>query len=237
MTDRPRLAAVVFDLDGLIVNSEDVYEQVDVEVLRRRGKVYDAALRARMMGRPAAESLRVLIERHALEDSVEVLEAERSLLRDTLLETAIEPMPGLHDLLHAFEAGRKPKAIATSGTRSYAAGVLDRLELHARFEFVLTAEDVVHGKPAPDVYQLAAARLGVGPAEIMVLEDSMNGCRAAIAAGAYTVAVPNRHTREHDFSGVAFVADTLADPGSAGHSNWPTDCAALLAPASSPPFS
>jgi pseudouridine 5'-phosphatase len=212
MLESPKLAAVVFDLDGLIVNSEDVYEQADVEVLRRRGKEYDAELRAQMMGRPTAESLRAMIEWHALEDTIELLEAERSLLRDKLLEESIEPMPGLPELLQRLEAAGVPKAIATSGHRSYAAYVLERLDLHARFKFVLTSEDVVHGKPTPDVYQLAASRLGLTPAEIMVLEDSVNGCQAGVAAGAFTVAVPNRHTRGYDFAGVQFVADTLADP-------------------------
>jgi HAD superfamily hydrolase (TIGR01509 family) len=212
MFEPPKLSAVVFDLDGLIVNSEDVYEQADVEVLRRRGKVYDAELRVLMMGRPTAESLRAMIEWHALDDTVELLDAERSLLRDKLLEHSLESMPGLSELLDALEEAGVPKAIATSGHRSYAAYVLGRLDLHARFEFVLTSEDVVHGKPAPDVYQLAAARLGLAPSQTMVLEDSVNGCRAGIAAGAFTVAVPNRHTRDYDFTGVAFVADTLADP-------------------------
>jgi HAD superfamily hydrolase (TIGR01509 family) len=212
MTDLPRLVAVVFDLDGLIVNSEDVYEQADVEVLRRRGKVYDDALRSQMMGRPTAESLRKMIDWHALDDSVELLDAERSQLRDKLLESSLAPMPGLVDLLAVLETHRIPKAIATSGHRAYAGEVLGRLDLHTRFEFVLTAEDVVDGKPAPDVYELAAQRLGLAPPQTMVLEDSENGCRAGVAAGAFTVAVPNRHTRGHDFAGVRFVAESLADP-------------------------
>lgn len=211
-SDSPPLSAVLFDLDGLIVNSEDVYEQADVEVLRRRGKVYEAELRAQMMGRPTAESLRKMIEWHALEDTVEMLDAERSLLRDQLLEASIEPMPGLLDLLHALEVARIPKAIGTSGHRAYADHVLGRLGLAKRFEFALTSDDVVNGKPAPDVYQLAAAKLGFAPRETMVLEDSPNGCLAGVAAGAFTVAVPNRHTRGYDFTGVRFIAETLADP-------------------------
>lgn len=212
MTNSPRLSAVVFDLDGLIVNSEDVYEQADAEVLRRRGKTYDPELRAQMMGRPTAESLRRMIEWHALEDSIEQLDAERTALRDKLLETSLEPMPGLVDLVADLEATGLPRAIATSGTRDYAREVLGRLDIHAKFAFVLTAEDIVHGKPAPDVYLLAAEKLGLAPAAVMVLEDSENGCRAGVAAGAFTVAVPNRHTSAHDFDGVAFVAETLADP-------------------------
>lgn len=212
MRDSSKLAGVIFDLDGLIVNSEDVYEQADIEVLRRRGKEYTADLRARMMGRPTAESLRAMIEWHTLADTVELLDSERSLLRDKLMETSLEPMPGLHELLATLERAGIPRAIGTSGHRAYAADMLARLDIHSRFEFVLTSDDVVRGKPAPDVYQLAAARLGLRPSETMVLEDSPNGCLAGVAAGAFTVAVPNRHTRGYEFAGVRFVAETLADP-------------------------
>jgi beta-phosphoglucomutase-like phosphatase (HAD superfamily) len=102
--------------------------------------------------------------------------------------------------------------VATSGTSEYAERVLTRLELKQFFRFVLTAEDVRRGKPHPEVYQLAAGRLETLPRQMMVLEDSANGCRAAVAAGAFTVAVPNRHTQQHSFPGVQLIADTLADP-------------------------
>jgi len=212
MTDHSRLDAVVFDLDGLIVNSEYVYDLADVELLRRRGKVYEPTLRERMMGRPTEESLRLMIEHHALDDTPAALEIERTALRDALLAAHIEPMPGLLDLLTALESAAIPTAIATSGKPTYVQFVLDQLGLQRRFRFALTAEDVARGKPHPDIYLLAAARLGLPPQRTMVLEDSANGCRAAVAAGTFTVAVPNRHTYGHAFDGVQFVADTLADP-------------------------
>jgi HAD superfamily hydrolase (TIGR01509 family) len=211
MDDRLKLSAVVFDLDGLIVNSEDVYERVDREVLRRRGQAFEPALREQMMGRPAAESVRIMIEHHALAESVDDLDAERTVLFDQMILETAETMPGFLLLLDALDAAELPTAIATSGTRSYATKVLTRLGIAPRFRFVLTAEDIEHGKPAPDVYQLAARKLELSPREVMVLEDSGNGCRAGVAADAFTVAVPNRHTRNHDFSGVRFIADTLAD--------------------------
>jgi HAD superfamily hydrolase (TIGR01509 family) len=212
MMDESKLSAVVFDLDGLIVNSEDVYELVDMEVLRRRGQAFAPALREQMMGRPAAESVRIMIEHHALIESVDELDAERTLLFDQMIAETAETMPGFLPLLNALDAAGLPAAIATSGTRSYAAKVLARLGITQRFRFVLTAEDIVHGKPAPDVYQLAARKLDLSPPQTMVLEDSGNGCQAGVAAGAFTVAVPNRHTCNHDFRGAQFVADTLADP-------------------------
>jgi beta-phosphoglucomutase-like phosphatase (HAD superfamily) len=81
-----------------------------------------------------------------------------------------------------------------------------------RFEFILTAENVTHGKPHPEIYLTAAQQFGVEPARLLVLEDSQNGCRAAVAAGACVVAVPGDHSREHDFAGTSLIADSLADP-------------------------
>ena len=207
----PPLAAVVFDLDGLIVNSEDIYEEADAEVLRRRGRTYEHVLRERMMGRPTDESLRMMIEHHGLSDTLEELRLERTGLRDRLLKVSLAPMPGFVELLSAISAAKIPAAIATSGTRDYAALVLARLGIVNAFRFVLTAEDVKCGKPAPDIYRLAAKRLELSPTQTIVLEDSANGCRAGIAAQAFTVAVPNRHTQSHDFTGVQFISDTLAD--------------------------
>jgi HAD superfamily hydrolase (TIGR01509 family) len=211
MNDDLILRAVIFDLDGLIVNSEDVYEQVDMEVLRRRGQAFAPALREQMMGRPAAESVRIMIEHHALTESIDVLDAERTVLFDQMIIESVGTMPGFTMLLDALDAAGLPAAIATSGTPAYAAKVLARLRIAPRFRFVLTAADILHGKPAPDVYQLAARKLELSPQQTMVLEDSGNGCQAGVAAGAFTVAVPNRHTRGHDFTGARFVADTLAD--------------------------
>jgi beta-phosphoglucomutase-like phosphatase (HAD superfamily) len=117
----------------------------------------------------------------------------------------------LDELLTALAVAAIPAAVATSSTRPYAATVLAQVGYGRRFQFVLTADDVVEGKPAPEVYLAAARQFGVPPAALMVLEDSENGCRAGVAAGAYTVAVPGPHSQHHDFAGVALVAQSLAD--------------------------
>ena len=121
-------------------------------------------------------------------------------------------MPGLEALLKALEAAGIPKAIATSSGPAFVANVLDRFSLAPRFQFILTCDDIVDGKPHPEIYQTAAKRFGVEPAEMLVLEDSQNGCRAAVAAGAFAVAVPAGHSESHDFTGAKLVIDTLADP-------------------------
>jgi HAD superfamily hydrolase (TIGR01509 family) len=211
MPDRSKLLAVVFDLDGLIANTEDIYEQVGETVLRRRGKTYDAELRERMTGRPADDALRIMIDCHGLPDLLDELLCECTEVLQALLATSLAAMPGLNDLLDELRAAQMPVAVATSSTREIAEFVLTRLDVTDRFQFMLTAEDIRCGKPDPAIYLLAAERLALAPHQIMVLEDSSNGCRAAIAAGAFTVAVPNRHTLHHDFTGARFIAQTLGD--------------------------
>jgi HAD superfamily hydrolase (TIGR01509 family) len=212
MTIRNTPKAVVFDLDGLMFNTEELYQDVGTEILRRRGKSFDAELLDGMMGRPANSALQLMIDYHGLQCSVSELMTETDSIFATLLETQLKQMPGLGDLLLVLERASIPKAIATSSGPTFVRRVLDHFGLVPRFEFFLTCDDVREGKPHPEIYLLAADRLGIKPAEMVVLEDSQNGCRAAVDAGAVVVAVPGGHSLRHKFSGAALIADTLADP-------------------------
>ncbi len=206
-----RVRAVVFDLDGLMFNTEELYQHVGGEILRRRGHEWTQELLDAMMGRPGRVALQIMIERHALDATVEELAAESEVIFESILDTQLEPMPGLLGLLDALEATGIPKAIATSSGRRFTLGVLARYALERRFRFVLTAEDVVEGKPHPEIYLHAASLFGIRSAELVVLEDSANGCRAGVAAGALVVAVPTAQSRAHDFAGARLIAEGLAD--------------------------
>ena len=210
MTKRD-LQAVVFDLDGLMFNTEELYEVVGAEMLRRRGHEWTQKLLDAMMGRPTPIAMAIMIEHHGLDDTVEALTDETNEIFLSILDDRLEPLPGLFELLAALEKHDVPKAIATSSGRAFVENVLDRFELVPRFAEILTAENVIQGKPHPEVYQKAAAALGFMSEQILVLEDSENGCRAAVEAGAYAVAIPGDHSRNHDFTGAALVANSLAD--------------------------
>ena len=203
--------AVVFDLDGLMFNTEQIYSHVLKELLRRREKEFTHDLVDQMMGRPAAAAFGVLSSYHNLDESLEELMAESDAIFLGLLDAQLAPMPGLIELLAALEQAHIPKAIATSSRRSFTQRILGKFHFEPRFEFLLTGDDVVDGKPHPEIYLKAAERLAVPPAEMLVLEDSQNGCRAAVTAGAFAVAVPGEHSRSHDFTGAAFIAEGLAD--------------------------
>lgn len=204
--------AVVFDLDGLMFNTEDLYDEAGALMLRRRGKEFTAGLKRKMMGLPSRLALQVMIDVHCLDATAEELERESDAIFAEILGPRLAPMKGLVELLEALEAASIPKAIATSSRRSFTKKVLSHFDFEPRFQFLLTSEDVHQGKPHPEVYFAAAERFGLTPAQLLVLEDSENGCRAAVAAGTYTVAVPSPHSSDHDFDGVHLVADSLADP-------------------------
>ena len=211
MPQARRFSAVVFDLDGLMLNTEEVYSYVGIELLRRRGQVFTQGLSDAMMGRPPKESFEVMIDRHKLSDTWQQLAHESGEIFVGLLDEHLKPMPGLLPLLDALESAGLPKAIATCSERRLADAVLSRFEMQARFQFVLTSADIEHGKPHPEIYLKAVEQLGVRPEEILVLEDSENGCRAAAAAGTFAVAVPGKLSRTHDFGVASLVVESLED--------------------------
>jgi HAD superfamily hydrolase (TIGR01509 family) len=207
----PAPRGVTFDLDGLLVNTEELYQDVGTELLRRRGKDFEPELLDRMMGRPQQVSLRIMIDWHSLNDTVEALAAETKEIFTSYLDARLAPMPGAVALLDSLEAARIPFGVATSSGPDFAHDVLGRVGFFDRMGFVLTCNDVREGKPHPEIYLAAAGRLGVIPKQMLVLEDSHNGCKAAVAAGAVAVAVPGGHSHRHEFDGAAFIATSLSD--------------------------
>jgi HAD superfamily hydrolase (TIGR01509 family) len=212
VAEQTKIRAVVFDLDGLMFNTEELYDVVMHELCRRRGLIFTESLRVKMMGQPGEQAFVEMITHHSLTtDNPTNLLAESDAIFTGLLEARLAPMPGLLPLLAALEQNAVPKAIGTSSRRKYVDYVLGRFALSERFSFILTSENVKQGKPHPEIYLQAAQQHGITPAEMLVLEDSQNGCRAAIAAGAFAVAVPGDHSRSHCFAGAAFIADSLGD--------------------------
>ena len=120
-------------------------------------------------------------------------------------------MPGLDRLLDLLESLDIPKAVATSSHREFAETALSKFDLERRFEFLLTRDDVQHGKPHPDIYLAAAKKLQVDPGQMLALEDSVIGSTSAVAAGAYTIAIPTVHSQHQDYSHVSYVARSLDD--------------------------
>lgn len=206
------IRAVAFDMDGLMVNTEELYSEVGEILLSRRGKRFSLELKAAMMGLPGPQAFGVMIDREGLSDTHTTLALESDEIFVDLLPTKLQTLPGLEALIDRLDSLQLPRCIATSSPHHFVRSVLEIVDLKHRFDFVVTAEDVQHGKPAADIYLEAARRMDVPPQHMLVLEDSHYGTRAGLAAGACTVAVPGVHSREHDFSGVAICAEGLQDP-------------------------
>ncbi|RMG40410.1 MAG: HAD family phosphatase [Planctomycetota bacterium] len=206
------IRAVAFDLDGLIFNTEDVFEIVCHRLVEERGERLTPEVRKQMMGRRAQEAYQVLRDVYGWDEPLESVVRRAKELFFEHLDGVLRPMPGLFTLLERLERLRLPKAVATSSNREHLCALLDRFDLLRRFDATLAAEDVHEGKPHPEVYLKAAERLGVAPRNLLVLEDSEAGTNAGANAGAVTVAVPHRHSAGHDFHRADYIARSLDDP-------------------------
>ena len=205
------LKAVAFDMDGLLLNTEELYDQVGTELVERRGRTLNHELIKNMMGRPARVSLQLMIDFYGFSDSIDELQAETDEIFAAILPDQLAPMLGAVELLERLTTRGTPKALTTSSRRAFVDRAMTICDLRSHFGFQLTAEDVEQGKPAPEIYEKAAARFGIEPSQMLVFEDSENGCRAGVAAGAHVVAVPSKHSHLHDFTGATIIAENLAD--------------------------
>lgn len=208
----PRVLAVVFDLDGLMFNTEALFARVVRDMLAARGKPDMPEIMRAMIGRRAAEAGDEFRRLSGIDEPTASLMAEARRRFDAEVDTAVHPTPGLVALLDRLGSAGVPHAVATSSRRSYAERLLTRHGVRDRFAFVLAAEDVSRGKPDPEIYRTAAARFGVEPAALLVLEDSASGVAAAKAAGAFAVGVPHDHSPAEGLTHADLVVPRLDDP-------------------------
>jgi HAD superfamily hydrolase (TIGR01509 family) len=186
------IEAVVFDLDGVIVDSEQVWDEVREEFVRQSGGTYTEAATRAMMGMSSPEWSAYLVDDLGVPLTAE--EANAEVVRRMLERYGEAPplIPGAVEAVRRVGA-RWPLAIASSANRELIDVVVAAAGLGDLIRVSVSSEEVGRGKPAPDVYIEAARRLGVDPARCAAVEDSHNGLRSARAAGMRVVAVPNLH--------------------------------------------
>lgn len=203
------IRAILFDLDGLMVDSEPHSLASWHAVLSERGVTLTQAVIDQMFGLRQIEAARMLVDVYGLTEDPEGLAREKEEYQIRHLDGQITAMPGLFELLKESERHGLLVAVASSGARRYVAAVLAAIHLTDRFHAVVTGDDVINGKPAPDVFLAAAQAMQTDPQHCLVLEDAPSGVQAAKAAGMWCVAIPNVHTRALDLSAADAILPSL----------------------------
>ncbi|MGL6237128.1 MAG: HAD family hydrolase [Segniliparus sp.] len=209
MTNLPsRVSAVVFDCDGLLLDTEVCWSRAEATLFARHGRTFGPTEKDLLIGRaiPAAcENIAACLD---LPGQGPRLQAELVPLVEAELAAGVRPLPGAEDLLAAL-AGRVPLAVATNSPRRMLDSALRSAGLAGYFSFTVAADEVRNPKPAPDLYLAAFAKLGARPCAGVTLEDSATGAAAARASGAYLVGVPSQPGKH---LGGDYNTASLADP-------------------------
>lgn len=205
---------VIFDLDGTLLDSEPLYTEAAEAVCARYGAAFTYALKRTVMGGDSLRGATVVVQALGLPITPEDYLAEREAALHALFP-ALQPIPHAPALLAALHARGVPVAIATSGHRAITEAKLTHQPFLREVRVRVCGDDarLTRGKPAPDIFLLAAAELGAAPERCVVLEDSVLGVRAAVAAGMATVALvdPRYGFGSDEFAGATRIVHSLAD--------------------------
>ncbi len=204
--------AVVFDLDGLLLDTEQVWDEVREALTRERGGRWHGRAQADMMGMSSTEWSRYMHEELGLAEPPEEL---NRLVVERMQERYRERLPLVDGAVEAVRriGARWPLGLASSSNRELIDLALELMGVADLFRATVSSEEVERGKPAPDVYLEASRRLGVAPERVVAVEDSAAGIRSAKAAGMRVIAIPNPHfPPPADVLGLAdVVLDSLAE--------------------------
>ncbi|MFA6132300.1 MAG: HAD family phosphatase [Patescibacteria group bacterium] len=205
------LKAVIFDLDGTLVDSEAVWTKAWTKALKKHEKQYDPALQKHLMSKPAKENFSFLTQTYDL--SIEPDEFGRDVVaayKEIEESEGVSPKPGVEDFLRALKAAGAKIAVATSASRAYVERLFDRLGWTSMFDTIVSTEEVPNGKPAPDVYLKAVEKLGCDKDGCVAVEDSPNGAASAKAAGLPVLGIIDKRYND-ELPGVDDVTESYLD--------------------------
>lgn len=200
---------VIFDHDGLMVNSEDLVYLAERELFDGYADSFTWEYYLTSLGMPVADSMTMFLATMPLPGTFEEILQRRNTLVRAVLAERVELMPGLLSLVQGLRARNVRMAIATSATRMHLARTLERFDLASYFECIVTIEDVVRGKPHPDLILEVLRRTAVVASDALMLEDSPLGVEAAGRAGVRCIAVPTRGVPASSFAGATAILPDL----------------------------
>ncbi len=188
--ERPPITALIFDMDGLLVDSEPFAEAAMRSFLGRYGHALTDDVSIRLLGRRVPEAIQIVAEHYGLVENAAELVTLYNEIRLAAIRGNLRPLPGAAEIIAFGRDHGLRLALATSNTREHVELSLTEAALANLFDAEATGEEVERGKPEPDIFLLAASRLGVEPEKCVVLEDSSAGIAAAKAAGMRSIWVP-----------------------------------------------
>ena len=214
------IQAVLFDMDGLIVDTEPIHFKAFKGMMREYGHEIPESLMAKLVGYPEADNIRDLKVMYKMDAPAEEMASRRyGLFMQLIRVEPIPVFPGFWEFSEELRRRGLKQAVVSSSTAEQVEVILRRLfEEHANegsheshFDAVVTGDDIANNKPSPDIYLEAARRLEAPPAECLALEDTPAGVEAAAAAGMQVLAVPNDYSRGLEFPGAAATLGSLKD--------------------------
>jgi HAD superfamily hydrolase (TIGR01509 family) len=203
------LKAVIFDMDGVIIDSEPVHKKAERATLSPHGILLSDEELNSYMGTEARVLISNYIGKYSLKAAFEDLYASYQKNLIALFENEVEPVPATLRLIGELQKSGTPLAVGSSSVRRLVELVLDKLEIRRAFAAVVTGEDAPRSKPHPDIFIETARRLGRDPADCLVIEDSTNGVRAAKAAGMPCLGFRNPSSGGQDLSEADWTVDSM----------------------------
>jgi HAD superfamily hydrolase (TIGR01509 family) len=205
------IKAVIFDMDGVMIDSEPLWERTERLLLARRNIDYSPEYRDLIVGLNQKDSGSLLRDTFSLDESVDEIISERIDILTGIYKKELEVVPSLTPLLNELRLSEYLLAVASSSPLSVINFVLDMFSLHQYFDAVVSGECTENGKPHPDIYLHTAERLGVEPSECVAIEDSINGVRSATSAGMYCIAIPDKRLSRGEFARADLIVESMDD--------------------------
>ncbi len=205
------IKAVIFDMDGLMFDTESAYSVVQGAMSERRGKIFTNEVKMTLMGKRAGEVMGLLNEFWGKNEKIEDLLMEQDQELVEAYKNSVEKLDGLDNLIKFLDQNNIRKCIGTSSRRFLVDVLLEKHGFVNAFEFIVSGDMVEKGKPDPEIYNRCVDQLGTSASDCLVLEDSLNGIKAGVAAGCHACAIPSEYTKNEDFSIATLVCKSLGD--------------------------
>ncbi len=206
-----RFDAIVFDMDGVLIDSEPLHFAALHALLREDGFVLTREENEDFFGATSEATFRTLIARHGLPRTVAEYMVRYDAAVLSVLSEPHEAAPGVHALIDCARAHAMKLAVASSSRLSWISATLRSLGLSGAFDAIVSGDDVAHSKPSPEIYLLAAARLSLPSSRCLAIEDSPNGVASAVAAGLSVLGVRTAYTAHLRLDSVLQTVDSLAE--------------------------